>query len=221
VLGSLAGVVVGLTADRPVLVAIDGPDASGKTTFADQLAMAVSESRPVVRIQADSFLNPRAVRYRRGRFSAEGYLHDTYDFAALRSNVLAPLSVGDRRIVRAVFDRASDSPVREVRERVTDDAVVIVDGSFLLSRQLRDYWQLSVLLNVTEAERLSRALARDQDRLGGPEGVRQRYRERYFPGFRLYLERERPHEHASVIIENTMFEELTVLRWDPAEDHER
>lgn len=59
--------------------------------------MAVSESRPVVRIQADSFLNPRAVRYRRGRFSAEGYLHDTYDFAALRSNVLAPLRVGDRR----------------------------------------------------------------------------------------------------------------------------
>lgn len=221
VLERLAGVVIGLSAARPALVAVDGPDASGKTSFAGQLALRVRQSRPVVRIQADWFLNPRAVRYRRGRFSAEGYLNDTYDFAALRSNVLAPLSIGDRWIVPAVFDRVSDSAVPQRRERVSDDAVVILDGSFLLSRQLRDHWRLGVLLDVPEAELLSRALTRDEDRLGGPDGVRQRYQRRYLPGFRLYLQRERPHQHADIIIDNTTFEELTVRRWDPTTNHER
>ncbi len=206
----LADLVAGLRADRPALVAVDGPDASGKTSFAEELAVLVRVRRPVVRIQADRFLNPRAVRYRRGACSVEGFLDDSYDLPALIAKVLAPLSGGDRWIVPAVFDRATDSVIEEQRERVPDDAVVIVDGGFLLRRQLRDYWQFSVLLEVAEQELLSRALIRDADRLGGLGGVRERYQRRYLPGFRLYLARERPDKHASVVIDNTTFETLTV-----------
>src|SRR5690625_85085 len=49
------------------------------------------ENRPVVIIHADDFLNPPSVRLAKGRTSPEGFGEDSYDYAALRKHVLAPL----------------------------------------------------------------------------------------------------------------------------------
>jgi uridine kinase len=58
-------------------VAVDGPDGSGKTTFAEELAAAVRAlGRPVVRVSLDDFHNVRAVRYRLGRDSPQGFWRD-------------------------------------------------------------------------------------------------------------------------------------------------
>ncbi len=58
-------------------VAVDGRTASGKTTLADELGVAVEAAgRPVVRTSIDGFHRPRAERHARGRYSAEGYYHD-------------------------------------------------------------------------------------------------------------------------------------------------
>src|SRR5690606_29224558 len=57
---------------HPVRVAIDGVDGAGKSTFADELAGPLQKlGRPVIRASADSFHNPREIRYRRGRHSPE------------------------------------------------------------------------------------------------------------------------------------------------------
>lgn len=56
-----------------VRVAVDGVDAAGKTTFADELAESIrSRGRPVVRVSADDFPIVRRVRHRRGRDSPRG-----------------------------------------------------------------------------------------------------------------------------------------------------
>ncbi len=56
-----------------VLVAVDGPDGSGKTTFAVPLAEELRrQGRDAVVIHADHFLNLSGIRYRRGRWSPEG-----------------------------------------------------------------------------------------------------------------------------------------------------
>ena len=47
------------------LIAVDGVDGSGKSTFADDLA-AVIRGRPVIVIRVDDFLNLRDVRHQRG-----------------------------------------------------------------------------------------------------------------------------------------------------------
>jgi len=65
-----------LESQRRVSVGIDGPDAAGKTTFADNLAEHMS--LPVVRVSIDSFHNPAAVRKQRGELSPEG-LSDAVD----------------------------------------------------------------------------------------------------------------------------------------------
>jgi uridine kinase len=70
----------------PARVAIDGVDAAGKTTLADELARRLPGAE---RLCADDFLQPPEVRYRQGRESPVGYYEDSFDYARLRRAVLA------------------------------------------------------------------------------------------------------------------------------------
>ena len=79
--------------DDCVRVGIDGVDGSGKSIFADELAAVVRGcGRAVVRISLDDFHHVRAVRYRRGRSSPEGFWLDSYNYERLRTDVLDPFS---------------------------------------------------------------------------------------------------------------------------------
>ena len=66
-------------------IAVDGIDAAGKTTLADQLGVLLKAQRVCI----DDFLRPEAERYARGVDSPEGYYEDSFDFAAFRAAVLA------------------------------------------------------------------------------------------------------------------------------------
>jgi uridine kinase len=70
----------------PARVAVDGVDAAGKTTLANELASRLPGAE---RISADDFLRPPAERYRRGRESPVGYYEDSFDHGRLRRVVLA------------------------------------------------------------------------------------------------------------------------------------
>ena len=70
----------------PARVAVDGVDAAGKTTLADELARLRPEAE---RLSADDFLRPPEERYRRGRESPVGYFEDSFDHDPLRRAVLA------------------------------------------------------------------------------------------------------------------------------------
>lgn len=67
----------------PGRVAIDGPDAAGKTTLAD----AVAALTGVARVRADDFLAPAEVRH--ADPSPEWYYANAFDLDALRAAVLA------------------------------------------------------------------------------------------------------------------------------------
>ena len=121
------------TLDRPVLVAVDGVDGSGKTTFADRMAARYAElGRMAHVVHMDDFLNERAVRYRLGRDSAEGYFQDTYDLATFTTAVIEPLRrPGPRSMVSRAFDYRTDQPVQDAPTEVSAGDVVIVEGMFL------------------------------------------------------------------------------------------
>jgi uridine kinase len=70
----------------PARVAIDGVDAAGKTTLADELAGRLPAAE---RLSADDFLRPAEERYRQGRESPVGYYEDSFDHDLLRRAVLA------------------------------------------------------------------------------------------------------------------------------------
>ncbi|MCT6735942.1 MULTISPECIES: nucleoside/nucleotide kinase family protein [Rhodococcus] len=96
------------------VVAIDGVDGSGKTTFTKSLAAQLNE-RPAIVIHVDDFLKPPEIRHRRGRLSPEGFWLDSYDYDALERHVLAPLRPGGNRDLsrRALRDhRRANEPSR-------------------------------------------------------------------------------------------------------------
>lgn len=203
-LEALARLILRVERPHPVRVAIDGPDAAGKTILADELAPLLERSgRPVVRASVDGFHRPRAERCARGPESAEGYYFDSFDYPALRAALLDPLGAGgDRRYRRRVFDFRTDEPAAAPTETAADNAILVLDGVFLMRRELIDLWDLSVFVAVPFAETQRRAVTRDQVLLGDEEAVRHRYAVRYVPGQQLYYGRAHPQEKADVVIDN-------------------
>ena len=200
----LASEVAAIVRPHPVRVAIDGVDAAGKTTFADELGSAlVSLGWPVVRASIDGFHNPSAIRYRRGALSPEGYYQDSFNYPMLIEALLQPLGPGGSLAFRrAVFDFRTDKIVQVPIELAERNAILLLDGVFLLRPELRAHFDFSIFLRADFDVTLARAEQRDLELLGNVEEVRRRYRERYIPGQELYLTAVHPERIASVVIDN-------------------
>jgi uridine kinase len=202
-------------AGHTVRVAIDGPDAAGKTTLADELAEAVRASgRPALRVSVDDFHRPRAERHRRGPLSPEGYVRDCFDFPALRRLVLDPLGPGgDGRFRPALRDLRTEELHDGPARLAPPGAVLVVDGVFLQSAELAGCWELSVYLAVRPEETLRRALVRDVEVFGSSDVVRERYQRRYLPGQQRYRDAVDPVRTADVVLGYDDPAAPVVLRW--------
>ena len=182
------------------IVAIDGVDGSGKTTFADRLALLVQrQSRAIIRASVNGFHHPRSVRYRRGKADPLGFFLDSYDYRTLRSDLIAPFRNGAAEIATARFDHRSDQAV-EIRCRVGAADVVLLDGIFLHRDELNGAWDLSVFLSVPFSVSYARMAARDGS---DPDPTAESYR-RYYEGQRIYLRTCRPERRASVVLDNAV-----------------
>jgi uridine kinase len=201
----VARLILAIDRPHPVRVAIDGPDAAGKTILADELAPIIEGAgRPVIRASIDGFHRPRAERLARGHESPEGYFHDSFDYAAFRAALMEPLGPGgNRRFRRRVFDYRIDEPVVSPTQTAPANSILLFDGVFLLRRELIDMWDFSVFVAVPFAETVRRAGVRDLALLGSEQGVLHRYAVRYVAGQQLYLELEDPQSKANVVFENT------------------
>jgi len=199
-IGRIAAAIDGTPSRRTIRVGVDGVDGAGKTCFADELgAVLAARGRPVIRAGIDSFHNPRAIRYRRGRDSPEGYFLDSFDHDLLRRVLLDPLSPGGSGRYRvAAFDHITDSAVDVAEESAADGAILVFDGIFLHRPELAGYWDYSVFLRVGFDVSVPRCAWRDAT---SPDPCAESNR-RYVDGQRLYLMRCRPEARATVVIDN-------------------
>jgi uridine kinase len=202
-LGRLAEAVGSVAVAHPVRVAVDGPPAAGKSTLADELAVVLrARGREVIQATIDDFLFPRALRYPRGEFSAEGCYFDTHDHDALNRVLLDPLGPGgDRRYRHAVYDRAADAVSCPPVATAPAGAVLLFDGVFLMRPELIDRWDLRILVSVALEKTVDRAVVRER-RVSSRAEVERRWRERYIPSQRLYFAAVHPAEHADIIVHN-------------------
>lgn len=212
-LEQLAASIAALRLDHPTRVAIDGVDGSGKTTMADELIEPIRRAgREVIRASVDGFHNPRAVRYTRGPDSPEGYFLDSFDYAAVKRELLEPLGpAGGGKFRTAVFDYRTDQPVESPRRAARRDAVLLFDGVFLSRPELQGSWDLTVWLHVPFEVTVERAVARDSRNGGDAVVTRGKYEHRYVPGQRLYLTQCRPQERADIIVDNTALDRPKVM----------
>jgi uridine kinase len=220
-IGRMAEAIRSVTTAHPLRVAIDGPPAAGKTTLADELAVILrAQGRDVIRATIDDFLFPRAQRYRRGQYSAEGCYFDAHDYAALCRVVLDPLGPdGDRRFQHTIYDRGTDTPLSPPVTTAPADAILLFDGVFLLRPELLDRWDLSIFVSVPFEQTVERARNRDTALTGSPADaaeVERSWRNRYIPSQQLYLATDRPTDHADIIVYN---DELQRPTWEIRSPH--
>ena len=82
------------------------------------------------------------------------------------------------------------------------DAVLLLDGVFLLRPELIGRWDLSIFVSAAFEQTLDRARTRDLARLGSAAEVERRFRTRYIPAQKLYFATARPADHADIIVHN-------------------
>lgn len=201
---------------HPLRVGVDGIDAAGKSFFADELGQVLVQRKvKVIRSSIDYFHFPRRRRHARyGSESPLGYYEDSFDYAKVRRYLLDPLGPGgDRRYRERAFDFQTDTEIRSNWMIAPADAVLILDGIFLLRPELVNCWDMSIFLDIPfelSVQRASRRL-RDRSLFGEPDQVIERYWKRYVPGQQIYFDRCQPKQHADLIIDNQDLDHPRIL----------
>lgn len=183
------------------IVAVDGIDGAGKTSFADDLGAAFREAgHDVFRASMADFHRPRADRWRLGRESPETFYRDSFDYGTFRRALIDPFRMaGSAGFQTAAFDVRRDAPMTTRWVTGQPDGVLIVDGVFLLRPELRGFWNYSILLEVPWDEAYARLALRDGIDPDPDALSNVRYRE----GQELYFAEADPRRWASVLVDNS------------------
>ncbi len=200
----LATSITSLSCDHPIRVAVDGIDASGKTTLANELVQPVERlGYPVIRASIDKFQQPKEVRHRRGSLSPEGYYCDAFDYDGFKRALLESLGTnGSRRYFTEQFDLSENVKIEPNWKQADEHAVLIVDGVFLQRSEINDFWDLRIWVDVPFEVALERACQRDLALFGTVKTVRERYAKRYFPAQQLYMQQCQPKLMAQIVVDN-------------------
>ena len=194
---------------RVLRVAVTGITASGKSTLAKELAQTLARrGRTCIDIAVDDFHNPRSVRHRRGRESAEGYYFDAYNYPLLKKLVLDPLGPGGNLIYQARgFELETDALVEEEPKKANPGNIFLFAASFLLRPELVSYFDYSIYVDTDFEVAQQRGVDRDAARLGSWENATHLYRQRYHAAQRIYFAESNPIRYANALLKNNNLEE--------------
>lgn len=185
------------TCRNRAIIAVDGVDGAGKTTFADQLKPLIeNHGRQVLRASVDGFHNPREIRYRRGKSDPLGYFLDSYNYSELKAYLLDPFRSGKGSLATKRFNYRLDAP-ETIMEKADLSAVLLIDGIFLHREEVLQYWNFSVVLDVPFNVSFQRMAKRD----GSDPNPEAESNQRYLKGQQIYFDKCRPLERASIVVE--------------------
>jgi uridine kinase len=175
-----------------VVVAVDGPDGAGTADFADDVATALrSAGHAAFRASTIDFQRPRAEREARGASSGEGYYRDSFDYSVLRRVLVEPFRLGgSAAFVTAAFDPTRDAQVEPKWLTGPDDAILLIDGVFLLRPELAGLWNYSVWVDVTHEH-------------GAGQGSSEAEVTRQNEAQAIYRKEVGPRTKATAIVDNT------------------
>lgn len=189
-----------------IRVVVDGYTASGKTSFAHELAAAVrSHGRPTLRASFDDFKKPWRDSREKGydRSSGEGYYRNSPDFESARELLLRPAGAhGSGIVVLCAHDPLTGEDHRDLAVDVPLDAVLIVDSVFGMRPEYDEFWDFRIWIDVPRELAVARGIERDTE-MEGREEAERLHRDRYQIGEQIYFSEVAPPARADMIIDNT------------------
>lgn len=201
------------------IVAVDGIDGSGKTSFAAALALASERAgHPAVVVSVDDFRRPVDYAGLEPAQESAAYYERYYDFSALDEALFGFLSgAGSMSIPLFHLEEGPGSgQAASVGSKTLAFAgreLAIVEGVFPCRSRLVA-GALLVRLEVDLAEAQARILRRDAAKGRGHEEIERRIERRYFPAQSRYLAAFDPVGRADLLIDNGDPAKPRVLRWE-------
>lgn len=199
---------------KPIIIAFDGVDTSGKTTLADAIDLSMRKQNVFepIRVQIDRFHNPKEIRTQKGDLSPEGFFYDSFNLSAIYENIINPIKTGTKTIITGIYDYRIEQHIEEYRIPINNNSVILFDGIFMHRDELYKNWDLSIFLDISFETVLKRAIKRDIDLFSSEENIKKRYLCRYIPGEEIYLNSCNPKKRAHIVIDNNNFEAPKILK---------
>lgn len=205
--------ILTLNLTHPIRVGVSGITASGKTTFANELAVEMKKREvPVTRASIDDFHNPRAIRYTQGKESARGYYEDAHDYTAFKERLLKPLGPnGNLHYETISHNLITDIPVHNESLVAPPNMVLIVDGTFLLKKDVEHLFDYKIFIDTDFEIARKRGAKRETEAFGSYEDAEKIFLNRYHAACKMYIEEHNPKECADVVFQNSDLENPEVI----------
>lgn len=199
--------------DKPIRIAINGIEGTGKTVLAEKLTKYLnSENLNAIQVSIDGFHFNKEVRYRQGRDSAKGYYEDSYDEIVFVEKVLKSSQTDFPNYITATHNLETDEYLSLEPIKLENNSILITDGAYLFKPNYRNHWDLKIYLKTSFEIAMKRGVERDKDSLGGVELTKEKYEKRYHESSRIYLAENEPEKIADIIIDNSDFNNLKVIK---------
>ncbi|QWU45723.1 hypothetical protein [Bacillus sp. NP247] len=209
----IADHILTLNLAHPIRVGVSGITASGKTTFANELAEELkNRGEQVTRASIDDFHNPRAIRYAQGKESARGYYEDAHDYTAFKERLLKPLgSNGNLQYETISHNLKTDIPVQNVPLVALQNMVLIVDGTFLLKKDVEHLFDYKIFVDTDFEIARNRGAKRETEAFGSYEEAEKMFLNRYHAACKMYIDEHNPKECADVVFQNSKLDDPEVV----------
>ncbi len=206
--------ILNLNLTHPTRVGVSGITASGKTTFANELAEEIKKrGLPVTRASIDDFHHPRAIRYAQGKESARGYYEDAHDYTAFKERLLKPLGPnGNLQYETISHNLITDMPVHNEPLLAQPNMVLIVDGTFLLKKDVAHLFDYKIFVDTDFEIARKRGAKRETEAFGNYVEAEKMFLNRYHAACKMYIiDVHNPKECADVVFRNSDFDDTVVV----------
>lgn len=212
---SLSEKILNIKKDFPVLIGINGIDASGKTTLAREITEQLKQStRHIIAATIDGFHNTEKLRYAKGKDSPVWYYQNSFNNEAIKNALLDPLCNWNLEYNTVAFDYRSDSSVEPIIEKANNNSILIMEWIFLFRPELVDYRDLKIFVDIDFEDSIQRAIERqaEKDHIWSEQAIIDRYNKRYIPWQKLYIQAANPIEISDIVIDNRIFETPKIIK---------
>jgi len=164
------------------LIAIDGPCASGKSTYATELKNKFNATL----FHMDDYFVPKEMKTQQRLKEIGGNVH----YERFKNEILS--NIIKEEITYQKFNCQLNALEEKNVVKLSD--VIIVEGSYALHKELRDYYDIKILLKVDKNEQIKRLTERN------PKLI-DRFVNEWIPLENIYFEEEKLNEIVDYIID--------------------